>query len=154
MKHIWVRKAKLIALISSTSKIEDRAVNWYFDSGCSRHMTSQKEMLTNLKPSKGQVTFGDGVKGKILATGTLHLPRKIKLDDVLLVQGLRANLISISQLCDEGWKVNFNKNLCLVKDQDNNSVMEGKRSSDKCYILTNDISCFRVNQDLTNLWHQ
>lgn len=91
------------------------------------HVIWQREMLTNLKPSKGQVTFGDGVKGRILGSRTLYFPGKIKLDNVLLVQGLWANILNISQLCDEGWKVNFNHNLCLVKDQANNCVMEGKK---------------------------
>ncbi|WJX72492.1 hypothetical protein P8452_56371 [Trifolium repens] len=38
--------------------------NWYFDSGCSKHMTGDKRYLRELKShSKGSVTFGDGVKG-------------------------------------------------------------------------------------------
>ncbi|GAU45850.1 hypothetical protein TSUD_371460 [Trifolium subterraneum] len=39
-----------------------------------------------------------------------------KLDNVLLVKGLIANLISISQICDQGLKVNFTKTECLVTD--------------------------------------
>lgn len=56
-------------------------------------MTSQNEMLKNIKPSKEQVTFGDGVEGKIIGSSTLNLLGMLKLDDVLLVQGNRARAV-------------------------------------------------------------
>jgi len=59
------------------------------------------------------------------------LPR---LNDVFLVEGPTASLISISQLCDQGLKVMFTKTPCFVTDENNNVVMRGDRSSDKCYL--------------------
>ena len=39
---------------------------WYFDSGCSRHMTGARKNLRDIKPLKGgRVTFGDGSQGAI-----------------------------------------------------------------------------------------
>ena len=36
--------------------------SWYFDSGCSRHMTGDKNILVDYKHlSEGLVTFGDGI---------------------------------------------------------------------------------------------
>ncbi|XP_031131850.1 uncharacterized protein LOC116033235 [Ipomoea triloba] len=46
---------------------------WYFDSGCSRHMTDSKEFLKNVIPYTGQVTFGDGIKGDIMGIGILNV---------------------------------------------------------------------------------
>ena len=43
------------------------------------------------------VAFGDGAKGRILAKGNIMKPQ---LNDVRYVEGLKANLISVSQLCD------------------------------------------------------
>ena len=48
------------------------------------------------------VTFGDGAKGRIKGIGKLARTGSPLLDDVLLVEGLTANMISISQLCDQG----------------------------------------------------
>jgi hypothetical protein len=77
--------------------------DWYFDSGCSRHMTGMKNFLSDLKAySTSYVTFGDGAKGKIKGIGKLVRTGSPLLDDVLLVEGLTANLIIISQLCDQG----------------------------------------------------
>lgn len=43
---------------------------WYFDSGCSKHMTGSYEHLEKLQPIKGgKVTFGDGGQGKIRGVG-------------------------------------------------------------------------------------
>ena len=44
--------------------------------------------------------FGDGAKGTMIDKGLLKVPNMPKLENVLLMDGLRANLISISQLCD------------------------------------------------------
>ncbi|KAA0066861.1 gag-pol polyprotein [Cucumis melo var. makuwa] len=52
---------------------------WYFDSGCSRHMTGNRSYFTNLNDCVTKhVTFGDGAKGKIIAKGNIDeddLPR-------------------------------------------------------------------------------
>ena len=53
-----------------------------------------------------------------------------KLKDVLFVEELKANLISISQLCDDGLFVNFTRGKCMFMNLSNKCVMEGTRSSD------------------------
>jgi len=59
------------------------------------------------------------------------LPR---INDVLLVEGLSANLISISQLCDQGSIVTFNKVECLVTDEEKSVLMKGERSKYNFYL--------------------
>ena len=46
---------------------------------------------------------------------------------MLLVEGLKHNLISISQLCDKGFKVMFEPNNCLIYDAHCSIVLIGKR---------------------------
>jgi len=73
-------------------------------------MTAVDKFLENVRPyAKSYVTFGDGVKGKIVSIGNLVSEGSPRLDNVLLVKGLAANLISISQLCDQSLSVNFSK---------------------------------------------
>ena len=53
---------------------------WYFDSGSSKHMTGNKEFLTNLQPCNLEsVTFGDGAKGTMIGSGLLNVPGMPKL---------------------------------------------------------------------------
>ena len=60
-------------------------------------MTGNREFLINLQPcSLESVTFGDGVKGSVLRSGSLKVPSMPKLENVLLMDGLKVNLINIS----------------------------------------------------------
>ncbi|GFP99550.1 DNA-binding protein smubp-2 [Phtheirospermum japonicum] len=57
------------------------------------------EHLTNIvKHNGGKVQYGGGAHGQIIGKGTLNVEGLPKLQNVLLVKGLAANLISISQL--------------------------------------------------------
>ena len=49
------------------------------------------------------------------------------IHNVLLVKGLEYNLLSISQLCDSGLIVFFDKNKCIVKDTNHNIIFEAQR---------------------------
>ena len=128
---------------------------WYFDSGSSRHMTSNKEFLTNLQPCNLKlVTLGDGAKGTVIGNGLLKVPGMPKLKNVILVNGLKVNLTNFSQLCDHNLFVKFTKDKCSVTDSTSTCVMEGKKSSDKCYLLTySETYCTTLFNNL-DLWHR
>jgi hypothetical protein len=98
-------------------------------------MTGVEKFLMDLKSySTSSVTFGDGVKGEIRGIGSLTNSGLPRLDNVLLVKGLTANLISISQLCDQGMKVNFTESGCLITNEKGDVLMRGVRSKDNCYL--------------------
>ena len=71
-------------------------------------MTGDKNLFMDLKPKIGRdITFGDNSKGQIERIGTIGNKSSIFIENVLLVNGLKHNLLSISQLCDKGFKVVF-----------------------------------------------
>ena len=77
------------------------------------------------------------------------------LDNVLLVDGLKANLLSISQLCDKDHFVSFTKESCRVFDKLNQLVLEGKRSKDNCYTISIEKPLGNLTTlDSATLWHQ
>ena len=100
------------------------------------------------------MTFGDGVKGVVLGSGILKVSCMPKLENVLLVERLKANLISISQLCYHNLFVKFIKNKCLVVDNSNTCVVEGERSSNNFYLLTCLGTCYTTSLTNTNIWHR
>jgi hypothetical protein len=53
------------------------------------------------------VTFRDDKKGKVLGTDVIKVNDYLTLNDVALVDRLRYNLLSISQLCDADLSVFF-----------------------------------------------
>ena len=81
--------------------------------------------------------FGDGGKGKVMGIGSSIIPRSSKQKNVLLVEGLIVNLISVSQLCDEYLLVHFTRDKCIACNQNHCHIMEGQRSSDNYYLLIN-----------------
>ncbi|XP_062074886.1 uncharacterized protein LOC133778888 [Humulus lupulus] len=144
---------KSVSLVAHTSLSAFQEDQWYFDSGCSRHMTGNRNVLVNYKKGKeGAVTFGDGNKGRIFGKGDLVLNGVAPLTEVLYVKGLKANLISISQLCDMDFTVSFSKTHCFVVTN-GCSVLTGNRTNDNCYALSNQVVCNRSFLDKPDLWH-
>jgi hypothetical protein len=72
-------------------------------------MTDDKKWFFNLTPlsHKNYVTFGDNKKGKVLDTGIIKVNDFFTLNDVALVDRLRYNMISVSQLVDADLSVLF-----------------------------------------------
>ena len=81
-------------------------------------MTGDKNMFSILTPKDGgYVTFGDDKKGKIIGIGNIGKTKSSNIENVLLVDGLKHNLLSISQLCDKGNKVIFEKSKCIIENE-------------------------------------
>jgi hypothetical protein len=62
------------------------------------------------------VTFGDDKKGKVLGTGIIKVNDFFTLNDVALMDRLRYNLLSVSQLVDANLSVLFYKSDSHVLD--------------------------------------
>ena len=62
------------------------------------------------------MTFGDDKKGKVLGTGIIKVNDCFTLNDVALVDRLKYNLLSVSQLCDADLSVLFYKSDSHVLD--------------------------------------
>jgi len=100
---------------------------WYLDSGCLRHMIGDKTKFAKLELKEERfVTYGDNNKGRILRNGVIGNGSSFNIKNVLLVEGLKHNLISISQLCDKGFKVMFEPNSYLIYDAHGSIVLIGK----------------------------
>ena len=69
----------------------------------------------DLKPNSGRdVTFGDNSKGYIEEIGSIGNNSSTHIENVLLIKGLKHNLLNISQLCDKGHRVIFEYMSCQV----------------------------------------
>jgi len=64
----------------------------------------------------GIVTFGDNSKGTIIGIGNIEISTSLLIENVVLIDGLKHNLLSISQLCDRGFKVVFDVSSCNIYD--------------------------------------
>ncbi|KAK8949570.1 hypothetical protein KSP39_PZI005750 [Platanthera zijinensis] len=90
-------------------------------------MIESKDNFTSFKAKLGpKVIFGDSNFGQTKEYGAVQI-WSVTFKKVDYVEGLKYNLISISQLCDEGYKVTFFKSSCKIKSEDNTTVLTGKR---------------------------
>ena len=71
------------------------------------------------KKNGGYVTFRNNAKGKIISQGNIGNDTSSLIESVLLVDDLKHNFLSISQLCNKGFKVIFETSHCIIKDIQN-----------------------------------
>ena len=66
------------------------------------------------------------------------------------------NLLSISQICDQDFKVLFSKGKCLVMNESRRKLISGVHTFDNCYGLVPDadIVCNSICLPNEDLWHQ
>ena len=98
---------------------------------------------------EGYVTFGDN-KGKIIGKGTIGNKSNFLIKDVLLVDGLKHNLLSISQLCDKGYINRFEFNACIIEQPNKNKYISALKQNNVYTINIDDICnemCFSVLND-------
>ena len=97
---------------------------WIIDSGCSTHMTGDKALLSNMVEKVGPwVTFGDDSKGFTKGYGNLDIGNVV-IENISLVDGLKHNLLSVSQFTDKGYEVNFKTEQCsIINKKDKNSLL-------------------------------
>ena len=106
------------------------------DSGCSRYMTGDESKFSFLiKKKGGYVTFGDNVKGRIIDQGNIGNDTSSLIESVLLVDGLKHILLSISQLCEKGFKVIFEASHCIIKDIQNDKTIFMGHRCDNVYAI-------------------
>jgi hypothetical protein len=81
-------------------------------------MTGDRRWFSSFTPvmTKEYITFGDNGKGRVLSVSTVKVIESVTLKRVYLVKSLWYNLISISQLLDEGFEVYFKTGCSRVLD--------------------------------------
>jgi len=124
--------------------------------GDPRMFTSLGEDVDNQE----KITFGDNSKGKVKGLGKVAISNDNSITNVLYVQSLSFNLLSVGQLCDLGFECLFKKKEVIVtKEDDNEMVFKGFRhnylyvvdfSSDEVDVKT----CLSTKTSLGWLWHR
>jgi hypothetical protein len=81
-------------------------------------MTGDRRWFSSLTSvmTKEYITFGDIGKVRVLSVGTVKVSESVTLRRVSLVKSLGYNLLSVSQLLDEGFEVHFKIGCSRVLD--------------------------------------
>ena len=94
-----------------------------------------------------------------MGEGNIENQHKTQIKNVLYVDGLKHNLLSISQLCDKGFKIKFNINCCLISEAISGKVVHIGKRIGNIYMLNvehasfHELSCLVSKIDDSWLWH-
>nr|GFA24094.1 retrovirus-related Pol polyprotein from transposon TNT 1-94 [Tanacetum cinerariifolium] len=129
---------------------------WCVDSGCSKHMNGNIELLINFVwKFLGTVRFENDHIAAILRYGNLKWGN-ITITRVYFVEGLGHNLFSIGQFCDADLEAAFRRNTCFIRDLDGGDLLKGNRSTNLYTINLYDMAsaspiCLMARATPTNL---
>ena len=148
--------------LSSTSSRE-RSKLWYIDSGATKHMTSQKDLIVNYiqYPQPSEIFLGDDRVIKALGEGKVILEvydgsnvLTIGLYNVLYVPEIAKNLLSVSAMTQKGAEVLFENDKCYVT-KDGKTMNIGHLVSSKLYVVNTEPDCANVASSKASLevWH-
>ena len=101
------------------------------DTGCSRHAFTDRNAFISFRPAKGinPIAGIGGQTVKPMGEGTVQISlpdRNVRLQNVLYVPDLGANLLSVSQLLDSDVEVNITKNSIMLSHKSLGQI-EAKR---------------------------
>ena len=97
------------------------------------------------KYDEGYVTCGDNATRKIIGVGKIGKRLPTTIDDVYLVDGVKHNLLNISQLCDKDYQVVFEISNCIIHEKhDNHVLFVGQRCGNDYGVTLEDLN----NQDV------
>ena len=143
--------------------------DWIIDSGASCHMTWEKELFFEYRELTGStVKVGDGRTVEAMGEGTVRLSvyredgklHTLSMVNVLHVPELSCNLMSVRQITDRGFLIQFKNDRCRIKSvcgvtvaggikRGNRYVMEGR--SERPEVL-GEANVVTVSD--RNLWHR
>lgn len=96
---------------------------WILDSGATCHIASSKDRFIKFDPSHREtVLVANGQKANTAGKGTIHVNfvnktgqiASVEIENVLYVPSIKGNLISVKQLSDKGYAVNFSNRQCEI----------------------------------------
>ncbi|GJY65031.1 retrovirus-related pol polyprotein from transposon TNT 1-94 [Tanacetum coccineum] len=136
---------------------------WFLDSGCSNHMTGNKEWFLELDVSFRQsVKLGNGNRMAVVGKGNVLLQVKGHtqvISDVFYIPELKNNLLSIGQLQEKGLAILIHQGKCKIYHPEKGLIMETDMSGNRMFSLATTTtpktsSCFQtVSEDESHLWH-
>lgn len=134
--------------------------DWLIDSGCTNHMTHNKDLFRELSnASSSKVRVGNGkyiaVRGKGTIAISTYSGTKF-ISDVLYVPEIDQNLLSVGQLIEKGYIVLFENKTCLIKDVDGKDIFKVKMRGKSFALnpLEEEQIAFPIKENVTELWHK
>ncbi|UYV63790.1 hypothetical protein LAZ67_2005624 [Cordylochernes scorpioides] len=112
---------------------------WVVDNGASCHMTSNRDLLKEEREVHKTIKLADDSEIISNAEGAIEIEgqnKLIRLNDVLYVEKLSGNLMSVNKLVDDNKKVLFDKDGGHIMEEDGEEILMAQRINDFYIIKT------------------
>ena len=114
-------------------------------------MTGNRNKFISLKEKKdGTISFVNYGSSNVIGIGTVTIGNKNALaKDVLLVENMNQNLLSVGQMCDQGHTMLFNSKKCEIRKRKFDKIVATtSRAPYDIYILDETPKgCFLAKED-------
>lgn len=134
--------------------------SWLIDSGYTNHMTHDKSLFKELKPTKiSKVRIGNGDHLPLKGIGTIAIKTDTsikKISEVLYVHEIDQNLLSVGHLMEKGFKLFFGEDHCQISDTTGNEILRVKmRGRSFSFDPTEkEQFAYSTKADVTEIWHK
>ncbi|CAL5401670.1 unnamed protein product [Camellia sinensis] len=132
--------------------------HWLVESGCTNHMTYDKELFRELDRTKiSKVKVGNGEFIEVRCKGIVAIESVLGtklITDVLYVPRIDQNLLGVGQLLEKGYKLLFEDKKCMIRDADGREVCTIKMRG-KCFSLDpmkEEQTAYQVSMNATEIW--
>lgn len=137
---------------------------WILDSGCTRHMTNNSALLTDVTSLDipVRVHLANGEVEEASAQGNVSLKVKVSNDtrtvilyNVLLIESLAFNLISVRKAVEKNFNVIFNKNCATILNSDEEVLCSFRKFNNLFHLNGIAEPTESVNMTISNdVWHR
>ncbi|GJV30573.1 retrovirus-related pol polyprotein from transposon TNT 1-94 [Tanacetum coccineum] len=150
--------------VANTPKATNKVIQlvlWIVDSGCSKHMTGNLQLLRNfVEKLMGTVRFGNDHFAVITGYGD-YVQGNLIICHIYYVEGLGHNLFSVRKFCDGDLEAAFRSNTCYVWNLEGDDLLTGSHDSNLYTISISEMAasspvCLMSRSTSTKswLWHR
>lgn len=137
---------------------------WFLDSGCSNHMTGNKQWFVKLDEQfSHSVKLGNNLRMPVKGKGSIRLEVEgvtQVISEVYYVPELKNNLLSIGQLQEKGLAILIQNGECRVYHPRRGLIMHTHMTSNRMFVVLVNVvphassACLGVrSDDIGELWH-
>lgn len=161
---IAIKEDRPVPIYSTSCSIEEKSLvakveendEWVIDNGCSHHMTSDKSIFLSMERyDGGKVRFGDDKVFVIHGRGSICFDGKDNNDDVLYVEGLKHNILSVGQMVDKSCDLQFKDGKCKILNSFDIEIASRTKTKGNIFHLNaGEKICLIAKIDESSLWHR